>query len=261
MLRTVSSVSRILCCDRDQLKTWSYQFRDYLSQSANPTKGIVRQYTNDDVLALLVVATFANCGEPFEDICWRLDESYQFEEANRQQLYFHTPILQEIPDDLDESWRHGSIFTSSFFTTFELARNFKWSADELLEIAVKNDAALDLRSPVLFNYRHALELYLKLLGRVDEHTHSLKECLVKVERRFGQRLKEPFRGWIMELDKIDPLGTAFRYFEAEDNQGLGDESWIDYRHVKFAMQELCFRLDMSLLNDPRAPIGFGDMAA
>ncbi len=40
---------------------------------------------------------------------------------------------------------------------FELARNYRWCADQLLDMALKQDATLDLRSPVLFAYRHALE--------------------------------------------------------------------------------------------------------
>lgn len=133
---------------------------------------------------------------------------------------------------------------------FELARNYRWCAEHLLELSLKQDAVLDLRSSVLYAYRHALELYLKVLGQVDEHTHSLRDCLSAAKRLRGSKMKAPFRGWILELDSIDPGGTSFRYQDGQP-QGLGAPYWIDFRQVRFAMGKLLDELDMAILNDSR----------
>lgn len=47
--------------------------------------------------------------------------------------------------------------------------------------------------------------------------HSLEDCVRLVENRHAQRIGSPMREWIIELDKIDPHGTAFRY--ADDQAG------------------------------------------
>jgi hypothetical protein len=71
--------------------------------------------------------------------------------------------------------------------------------------------------PVLFAYRHTLELYLKLIGEIGDFIHSFKDCILRVEKRDDQRIPSPVREWIIDFDNIDPGGTAFRY--ADDRAG------------------------------------------
>ena len=50
-------------------------------------------------------------------------EFYQDDE-DREILYLHTPILQEPPDDLDETWRHGIFLNGGGVDEYlELARS------------------------------------------------------------------------------------------------------------------------------------------
>ena len=42
----------------------------------------------------------------------------------RNILYQHTPLLQEPPDDLDETWRHGIFLNGGGVIDLELARNY-----------------------------------------------------------------------------------------------------------------------------------------
>jgi DNA-binding transcriptional MerR regulator len=250
MLRTVSQTARLTGVDRDQVKDWAWEYRNWLTPGANPPKGSVRQFTDEDALKMVFIVDRWAAGANAEEIAEMLEREDYLEDHFREHLYLHTPLFQEIPDELDGTWRHGCIYTPSFFTPFELARNYRWCANELLELALKQDATLDLRSPVLFAYRHALELYLKVLGEVDEQTHSLNRCLALVERRVGGKIRDPHRSWILELDRMDPGGISFRYNMDDAPQGLGtDEMWIDFHQVKFAMDKLLGDLDMAILND------------
>lgn len=88
---------------------------------------------------------------------------------------------------------------------------------------------------MLFAYRHTLELYLKIIGEVQERTHSLERCVHLVERRLGQKIGTPIRSWIIEFDRIDPAGTAFRFADDEVGTLRNAEYWVDFHHLKHAM--------------------------
>jgi len=57
----------------------------------------------------------------------------------------------------------------------ELARNYRQCADALLDSALENKEARGYS--VLFGYRHALEMYLRIIARLEEPTHSLRVCV------------------------------------------------------------------------------------
>jgi hypothetical protein len=43
----------------------------------------------------------------------------------------------------------------------------------------------------------------------------------------------PIREWIIELDKLDPRGTAFRYADGEAGTLRYAEYWVDFVHFKY----------------------------
>lgn len=251
MVRSVAQIVELTRTSRDQVKAWAWDFRDHLSPGANPGKGLERQFTDEDALKMLVIVYWWIRGADSEEICEFLERGDHWEDHFRKELFLHTPLFQDVPDDLDETWRHGCLYTPSFFTPLELARNYRRCANALLELALKGDETLDLRSPVFFIYRHSLELYLKILGRVEEQTHSLSKCLAAVESQLQHRIREPHRSWILELDSVDPGSTSFRYCLDDPGNGFGQETWIDYHHVRFAMSKLLSDLDRAILNDDR----------
>ena len=132
-----------------------------------------------------------------------------------------------------------------------LARDYRESADALLDSALKSGEPRDQGYPVLFAYRHALELYLKIIGDIDEHTHSLKECVRLLEKRHGERIPSPAREWIIELDEIDPAGTAFRYADEQVGTMKCEEYWLDFVQFKFAMALVFKMLDSAVLDGSR----------
>jgi hypothetical protein len=84
------------------------------------------------------------------------------------------------------------------------------------------------------------------------YTHSLRDCVVLVEKRHGERLPSPARDWVIELDEIDPDGTAFRYADEEAGKSLRNvEYWVDFVQFKFAMTRVFRMLDMAILNAAR----------
>jgi len=249
MTRNVSQTARILGVDGQQVKTWAWSFKEHLSGQANPAKGCPRVFTDSDMLALMYVYMHSDGGDDIEEIRAGLDREDHYDDQYRDLLYAHTPILQEPPDDLDETWRHGILLNGGGVDGYlALARNYRESADVLLDSALKSGEPRDWGYPVLFAYRHTLELYLKIIGEADERTHSLKECVRLIEKRHGERLPSPTREWIIELDKIDPAGTAFRYADDQAQTLKYAEFWVDFVQFKFAMTRVFRMLDQAILH-------------
>lgn len=248
MNRNVSRTARILGVDVHQVKTWAWLFKEHLSPQANPAKGCSRSFTDSDVLALVHVAMHWEEHPDMEAIQIGLNREDHHDDEYRELLYRNTPILQEPPEDLDETWRHGIFLNGGGVDEYlELARSYKQSAEALLDSALKSGGPRDWGYPVLFAYRHSLELYLKVIGEIAEPTHSLKDCVRLVEKRHGQRIGSPIREWIIEFDNIDPRGTAFRYADDQAGTLKYAEFWIDFVQLQFAMSRVFRMLDDAIL--------------
>lgn len=139
MNRNVAEAARILGANREQVKTWAWTYKDRLSEQANPGKGKPRLFTDSDMLALIYVCDRTESGEPADEIRAGLDrEDHYGNDRYRDLLYAHTPILQEPPDDFDETWRHGILLVGGGVDGYlALARNYRECAEALLETALK----------------------------------------------------------------------------------------------------------------------------
>jgi hypothetical protein len=170
------------------------------------------------------------------------------EDQYRELLYRNTPILQEPPEDLDETWRHGILLNDGGVDEYlELARSYKQSAEALLDSALKSGEPRDWGYPVLFAYRHTLELYLKIIGEIQDPIHSLEDCVRLVEKRHGHKIGSPVREWITELDKLAPYGTAFRYADDQAGTLRYAEYWVDFVQLKYALGLIFKMLDSAIL--------------
>ena len=254
MNRTVAETARILGVNTQQVKTWAWTFKDYLSVQANPVKGRSRSFTDSDVLALILVAFYWEDHPDTEEIQARLGSEDHFDDRFRKILYQHTPILQEPPEGLDETWRHGVFLSGGTVDSYlSLARSYKESADALLDSALDSGEPREWGYPVLFAYRHSLELYLKVVGEIAETTHSLRRCISLLEKHQGEKIPSPAREWIAELDDIDPRGAAFRYADEKAGELLQyAEYWVDFNQFKHAMKCVFDMLDRAALRLMRA---------
>ena len=68
-----------------------------------------------------------------------------------------------------------------------------------------------------------------------------------VEQRHAQKIGSPVKEWILELDKIDPIGTAFRYADDEAGTLQWVEYWVDFVQLKFAMKQVFEMIDHAIL--------------
>lgn len=133
----VSEVARVFEVDRDIVKTWAYHFSEYLTPEANPSKGTPRVFSRDDLRVLAYVYMYWEHDPDYESIKIGLNTSSHFEERYDQFLTTVTPLFQEPPEDLDETWRHGTLIggMAGVSDTFALAESYKLAGDLLVDAA------------------------------------------------------------------------------------------------------------------------------
>ena len=78
--------------------------------------------------------------------------------------------------------------------TIEVARAYKYAADELVKEALSCHEPHLLDYPIFYTYRHMLELYLKILlndpPQAKQLGHDLPALIRAIEKKFGSRANE-----------------------------------------------------------------------
>jgi hypothetical protein len=104
-----------------------------------------------------------------------------------------------------------------------------------------------LANPVLYLYRHSIELFLKAAMGNAARSHSLDrladEFAAFVKREFDANVPGWIVGRMKELGAIDPNSTAFRYSQnynktSKSNQPVDGEYHVDLLHLQSAMRAL-----------------------
>jgi len=175
------------------------------------------------------------------------------EEIYIHELWNHTPLLQEeIPGHLDEPARHGLLVSPKIhLEPIEIARSYRHAANILWQEAADSGMPLLEAYPALHAYRHALELYLKILGKTGKDAgHNLEVCVKAVEKLYADRLPEKqmptrLREWILTLHRLDEDGCSFRY--APQFGASMDGQWLDWAHLRYAMGQVLDALDLACL--------------
>src|SRR5262249_21061211 len=135
---------------------------------------------------------------------------------------------------------------------FELAESYKLAGDCLVDAALSSDKASELAFPVIYNYRHAIELYLKAIINPDRRNHDLAVLMQKfkvfLKKEFQADTPEWFDGIVCDLHTFDPDSTSFRYGRSDALSSYA-ELWVDLPHIKRLMGWLansCQRIRLRL---------------
>lgn len=158
-------------------------------------------------------------------------------------------VFREVPDEIDESWRHGALAGGMGDLAMRergaLAASFKRAGDVLLVAALAGDEANELLYPILFNYRHAIELYLKAVTEPAHGNHDLGGLIDTFRRVIFERFGVEVPAWILdrlhEFHDVDARSTTFRYPEVGvvfQSGKLQGEVWVDLRRLKSVMANL-----------------------
>lgn len=163
------------------------------------------------------------------------------------------PLFMEIPDDIGRSdpfdgppgFLLGDMGQPS---KLELSEQYFDAANQLIE-NIQKQRCEDYRLvyPVLFLYRHALELMLKGSICNKSNHHKLNNLADDYAKYIQEEFKQSVPSWVMkrikEFAAIDPNSMAFRYAEDKykDEPGISpidDDIYVDVMHLKRVMDVL-----------------------
>lgn len=131
--------------------------------------------------------------------------------------------------------------------TYDMAMSYRTAAFRLLDAAMKHGEAWESVDPILFCFRHALELNLKSLHAGERlRAHGLKPMADALHGRLSSRYPTVQVDWlrdrIYEFDTVDPRSTAFRYDDAA-SPTTPPELWVDFAKLKHIMNTMFDALD------------------
>jgi len=130
----------------------------------------------------------------------------------------------------------------------ELAQQYFLAANTLVE-GIKGQEVEDYKLvyPVLFLYRHALELVIKHLIRSNATHHKLNNLADDLEayvrQQYNQKVPTWITGRLKEIAKVDPGSMAFRYAEDKYNgdkkpSAVDGDLYINLSHLQKSMRAL-----------------------
>ncbi len=173
---------------------------------------------------------------------------------NNRQI-FQEPTDQD-EDDFNVVYLGG--FVQHAYTFWEIAQAYKVAGDILVEkVLSKKFEGYELIYPILFNYRHCLELYLKSFVFTEvKESHNLKFILEKFEIYIKEHHKinvpTEYKKMLLELYDFDKNSTAFRYPGEIKSQNVGDygEFRIHLVRLKETMNDFKVSFDRIAEADP-----------
>ena len=166
------------------------------------------------------------------------------------------PIFEDPPDDMAEragalviNW-NGNAGTSAP----EVRDAFRLAAERLLDTALARGETWEAVYPILYCYRHALELALK--GVLSSQGHNLSTLWDAARPLVVARLPGDDVAWlgerIAEFIHTDPRSTAFRYHDAVPKK-RETELWVDFHHLRATMARVLATLASIATDAPRLP--------
>ena len=137
---------------------------------------------------------------------------------------------------MDETWTDGFLVggMASAPDDREIARSYREAAELMLDFVKADREVWRVAYPILFLYRHALELLLKAVirpGRPSQGLAPLVEALDELlATRFQQTLPDFVRSDLLAFSRIDPDSQAFRYarHRSGDARYLEGEYWFSW---------------------------------
>ncbi len=234
-MATVSKVADLLGVDQDSVKRWSKEFAEYLSLTAQPANGKSRHFTEADLRVLAVIAYHLELGNAAVDVHFALNSGEQYTRRIVEMAEIHTPLFQEPPEDMDETWRHGTLIGGMAYRDLrQVARAYKLAADELLKQSTLKYEPHELDYPVLFLYRHTVEVYLKAALNTPPEHHDLSMLIQLLETESGKKIAGWVKDRLWDFHKIDRMASLFRYADPPEK----DELWINFNQLETVIDKI-----------------------
>jgi hypothetical protein len=116
----------------------------------------------------------------------------------------------------------------------QVARAYKMAADELLKQALAKYEPHELDYPVLFLYRHTVEVYLKAALDNPPVHHDLSRLIQLLEAESGKKIAGWVKDRLWDFHRIDNMAAMFRYADSPAD----GELWIDFHQLQAVIDKL-----------------------
>ena len=234
-MATISEAVEFLGVDRDKVLIWAGVFSEYLSLTAQSAKSQERHFTEADFRVLAVVAEHLESGNDEDDVYYALNSGAQFADHLVEVARLHSPLFQEPSEEMDETWQHGTLIGGMACRDLpQVARAYKLAADELLKQAMKKYEPHELDYPILFLYRHTVEVYIKAALDDPPKSHDLIRLIEKLEVESGGEIRGWVRDRLRDFHRIDKMAALFRYADPPAD----GELWIDLYQLQGVITKL-----------------------
>jgi hypothetical protein len=125
----------------------------------------------------------------------------------------------------------------------EIGSQYKNAADQLVSYVSKNrDIAYEYAYPIIFLYRHYLELKLKSIKPTFKNNHPFEPLLDHLlewsdHPRIPQWVRNALKDRVNEFKIIDNSSMRFRYPLGNDDE-VGEEYLVDLSRMKGAIADI-----------------------
>lgn len=247
---SVAEVSKIFDVDRQTIKLWAKHYKEYLSNYASPEKGLEQHFNQLDIQVLALIHQYWEDQPDYENIKCLLNNEVYREDHYKEFSLLHISLIQnpcENPYEGSEAWTQGFLIGGmvSKFHQIEIARSYRSAAEHLISEIKDSPEPLDYAYPVLFLYRHCLELYLKIIlnnapSEKKIKIHDLDSLIKNIENEYQKKIPNWIKARLLDFHFLDPKSTSFRYIDAmPDEVSNLDEFWIDFEHLHLVIENLC----------------------
>lgn len=239
---SIDELAHLIGAEPELIHKWLVLFEEYFSNSAvHPDEGESRIFSQDDVRRLLIIGCARDWWDEeqdldYSDVYGQLNSPEEYDDRYIEAAYLRAPLFQPMPENPEEMATYtlvvGEDWTGSDLGT--IAQSYKLAGDVLVESALETEEPWKLAYPILFNYRHALELSLKAIILPDKYNHDIASLIKQLEEKSGKTLSKEAKAIFDQFVEIDRKSTAFRYGEKIPK----DDTMINLYQLKYIMNYL-----------------------
>lgn len=176
----IDELAHLIGAEEALIEKWLTLFRKYFSASAvHDEDGEPRRFTQDDVRRLLVIGYsrdwwYEEDDGDYSDVYSRLNSSEEYEDQFIHAAYLKAPLFQPMPDNPEEMATYTLAVGEGWIGSDlgAIAQSYKYAGDVLVDEALETEEPWKLAYPILFNYRHSIELFLKAIVQPEKRNHS-----------------------------------------------------------------------------------------
>lgn len=223
---TISDVIKVLKKSIDEVGVFVKTFSKQLSL-IDPEKYKDMHYSLDDISRLVYISDFweSNDDDPNTDDIIEELENYEYKKNNEYtggSIFDDVkiqvlPIIREYENEVD-GWLIGGSTMRVYEDLYMLAESYRRAGDTLVDAWLSEQEEYWAAYPTMYNYRHAIELYLKYLfpeeASKKRPTHDLNPLKKNLIKALGSEEKNAYPNFIGLIDiyeKYSPSSTEFRF--------------------------------------------------